>query len=240
MQYKFIVYFFFINFLTFFSFQHAQSQASAGELKLLHKLDSISNASSVSCYFADVYFVTMENAIQFFANADNSAKKNIRLMELRFANYFFSSAEAYANKQEIPSSWQAYYADTSSSPVRHLLLGVNAHINGDIWKALVASFSLEEIKALKPTYNSYYSGLLDIYEDVYQTAYAESRLLKTVHTACFGLDKWYGKILLHRWINRQLKLACLYYSNPTRFREKQKSLDRKMDRMNRLVKRYFN
>lgn len=240
MRYKFIVHFIFINSLTVSSFQNSQAQVSAGELKLLHKLDSISNSPSVSSYFAEIYFATMVNAIRFFAGMDDSSKKNIRLMELEFANYFFSSADAYAGKQEIPSSWQAYYADTSASPVRHLLLGVNAHINGDIWKALITSFSLEEMKALKPTYDSYYSGLLRIYEDVYQTVFSGSAALRAVHIASFGLDKWYGKILLRRWIKRQMTLACLYYSNPPRFRKKQKQLLRKMDRMNRLVRKHFH
>jgi hypothetical protein len=209
------------------------------EIKLLHKLDSISKAPSVSRYFADIYFTAMVNAIRFFACTDDTARKNIRQMEMQFSNYFISSAEAYANKSSIRASWQAYYADTSASPVRHLLLGVNAHLNGDIWRALVSSFSLDEIKALAPTYNSYYCGLLVIYEDVYQEALSQSTSLKLLHTASLGLDKWYGKILLRRWLKRQLKLATWYYSNPARFQKKVKKLDGKMNRLNRLVTRHF-
>lgn len=209
------------------------------EIKLLHKLDSISKAPSVSRYFADLYFTAMVNAIRFFACADDTARKNIRQMEMQFSNYFISSAEAYTNKSAVPASWQAYYADTSASPVRHLLLGVNAHLNGDIWRALVSSFSLDEIKKLAPTYNSYYCGLLEIYEDVYREAFSRSTSLKLLHVTSLGLDKWYGKILLRRWLKRQLKLATWYYSHPARFQKKLKKLDGKMNRLNRLVTRHF-
>jgi hypothetical protein len=239
MQHKFIVYFLFISSVTIPFNGHTQTQVSADEIKLLYKLDSISKASSVSSYFATVYFDAMENAVRFFASADDTARKNIRQMEKQFVNYFISSAEAFANRLAIPASWQAYYADTSASPLRHLLLGVNAHLNGDIWRALVSSFSLEEIKTLAPTYNSYYCGLLDIYEEVYREAFSRNRSLKLLHTASLGLDKWYGKILLRRWLKRQLRLATWYYSDPPRFQKKLKKLDGKMNRLNREITRHF-
>jgi len=239
MQYKYILYLLLISSVTIPFNGNAQDQISTDEIKLLHKLDSMSRTLAVSSYFATVYFDAMENAVRFFACADDTARKNIRQMEKQFVSYFISSAEAFANRSAISASWQAYYADTSASPVRHLLLGVNAHLNGDIWRALVSSFSLEEIKALAPVYNSYYCGLLDIYEEVYREAFSQSSSLKLLHTASLGLDKWYGKILLRRWLKRQLKLATWYYSDPSRFQKKSKRLDGKMNRLNRLVTRHF-
>jgi hypothetical protein len=216
-----------------------RAQVSAGELNLLHKLDSVSASPSVSAYFADLYFVTMVNAIRFFEEARDSSRLSIRRMQAGFAAYFFAAADSFAQQKNIPEEWKAYYADTSTTDLRHVLLGINAHINGDIWQALAQSFSYKELKEIRPIYFSYYSGLLDIYEEVYEAAYSADRSVRLAHTLSLGLDKWYGKRLLHRWLRRQMKIACLFHHDDKRFRKRLKKLKRKMRRMDDAIIRHF-
>lgn len=239
MRYKQLLFVFFINSVTFLPARQLQAQVSAGELKLLHKLDSISASPNVSAYFADLYFVTMVNAIRFFENAHDTSRNEIRLMQAGFAQYFFAAADSFAQQKNSPSSWKNYYEDTSSSTLRHVLLGINAHINGDIWQVLAGSFSIEKLKEIKPLYYSYYRGLLDIYEQVYEAARDNSGTLRILHAASLGLDKWYGKKLLHRWLKRQMKLACLYHRDPGHFRKSLARLQRKMARLDKAIIRHF-
>ena len=234
-----LIFTIFINSLTIFPAQRAQAQVTSGELKLLHKLDSISASTSASAYFADLYFITMVNGITFFEHTKHLSQKEIHQMQAGLAGNFFAAADSFAQKKQIPAPWKRYYDDTSASVLRHILLGVNAHINGDLWQALVQSFSYAELQTIKPLYYSYYHGLLDIYDDVYDAAYAGSRLLRVVHGATRGVDKWYGKKLLHRWLRRQMKLACLYYRLPDRFKKQLHRLQRKMYRLNRAIIHHF-
>ncbi|MET0461894.1 MAG: DUF5995 family protein [Chitinophagaceae bacterium] len=214
-------------------------QVSPEEIRILKKLDSLSTSTSPAAPFAGLYFTTMVNALQFFEKADDSSRTCIRILQARFTRSFFDAADSFAAKKKIPAAWEAYYADTSASVIRHVLFGINAHINGDIWQALITSFTSQDLMRIRPLYFSYYHSLLNVYDQVYDEVYRASSTLRFLHSATLGIDKWYGKKLLHRWLSRQMELACLYYSHPDRFSKKQKQLHRKMRRLNRAIVRHF-
>lgn len=213
----------------------SHSQVSHAEACLLRKLDSIGRSSSVSSYFAGLYFETTAHAIDFFANCDPAIQRSIERMELRFAQYFLDAADACEKKAPVPIAWKTYCEDSSASALRHTLLGINAHLNGDIWRALTTEFSLEELRAIKPYYFSYYSELTKLYNDIYFAALESSARLRFIHIVSFGFDEPYGKALLRRWLNRQVELAELYFTNKPAFERKLKKLERKLHRIDRLV-----
>jgi hypothetical protein len=235
MRYRLIILF---SFLLLKSFQ-SPAQISPPELELLKKLDSLSASASPAAPFADLYFSTMINALHFFEKADDSSRACIRILQAKFAQSFFAAADSFALQKSLPESWQNYYNDTSMSALRHVLLGINAHINGDIWQSLISSFTYEKLIAIRPLYFSYYHGLLDVYDQVYDKVFSTNRSLRFLHSVSLGVDKWYGKRLLYRWLKRQMTLACLYYRSPDRFRKKHARLLRKMNRLDRAIKRHF-
>jgi hypothetical protein len=216
----------------------AWAQKGSNTDYVLGKLDSIRKSPSVSRHFANIYFETVVGAIHFFSTADSRVQNLIDRMGKRFADYFFRSVNAYENKTLVPSEWKAYYADGNAPGLRYILFGINAHINGDIWQALVNEFSLEEIRELKPAYNLYQKELLKEYGRIYDEALASSSKIKLLHTVSFGFDKLYGKILLRRWRKRQIELAELYYTNKPQFEKKLGKLRRKMDRLNELIRKH--
>lgn len=204
---------------------------------LLGKLDSIRCSSSVAKHFADIYFETTANAVNYFSRADTNVQEMMGRMELRFADYFFRSADAHKKKLPISGEWKTYYADKNASSLRYILFGINAHINGDIWQALTNEFSKEEIQQLKPHYFAYYRQLLREYLLVYDRAFNRSKRLRILHTVSFGMDELYGRIMLKRWRKRQMELAELYFDNRPLFEKKLKKLHRKMDRLDDLIRR---
>lgn len=216
----------------------AGAQKSAGTSNLMKRLDSVCHSNSIAGYFADIYFRTTDRAIDFFSGKDEAAEL-IERLELRFASYFFRSADAYQNKADIPEAWKTYYTDSAAPSLRYILLGINAHINGEIWQALTSEFSLEEIRQLKQAYFSYNRSLKKEYNDIYASALASSSRIRLIHTISFGLDRWYGKQLLKRWRRRQMKLAELYYTDPDLFKRKLERLKVKMDRLNKLITTYI-
>lgn len=214
-----------------------QTPVSEPVALLLIKLDSVRKSPSIARHFAELYFETTLNAVHFFSQSDEKIKGLIDRMQLRFADYFFRSARAFREGQEIPSAWKAYYSDTSAPALRCMLYGINAHINGDIWQAITTEFSPEEIRSLKPHYLAYRKGLLDIYAELYRRALNSHNLVGVLHRTSFGMDKLYGKLMLKRWRRRQLRLSELYYLNRELFETEHKKLAVKMEQLNRLIRR---
>ncbi len=213
------------------------TQKTAHAIDLLLRLDSLSKTNSVSHHFAGLYRETTIAAINFFSARDERVQELFDRLETRFAGFFFRSAIAYNDKAPVDEVWKAYYSDSAASPLRYILHGINAHINGDICQALIAEFSKEEIEELKPHYLSYQKELVKCYSRLYEDALEENKRMKVFHAASFGFDRLYGKILLDRWRKRQIRLAEIYYSNPLLFEKKRKRLRQKMGRLDKLIKK---
>jgi hypothetical protein len=214
------------------------SQVSDAETTLMRRLDSVQHTNSVAKHFAGIYFETTRNAIDFFQEADAPVKNFIQRLETRFADYFFQSAEGHKQK-DVSDNWSVYYADTSRSYLQFVLLGANAHINGDIWKSLTTEFTLEELKKYKQHYLNYQKGIKDIYLSIYADAITINSRIRLLHQLSFGLDKLYGKLMLARWRKRQMKLAILYFTDHNKFDKKLRNLNSKMDHLNHLILRHL-
>ena len=116
-------------------------------------------------------------------------------------------------------------------------MGANAHINGDIWQALTNSFSRDELVTLKPFYKDYNKKLYQIFDELFDAGLACDRRLRNLHAITFGFDKVYGKILLHKWRNRQLKLAIYSFNNTRKFKKMKKRVEHKMQRIDSMITR---
>ena len=175
------------------------AQEGREDIVLLQKLDSIKKSQSVARHFAELYFNTTVKAIDHFSNRSKKENDFIQRFETRFAEFFFCSAEAHSRCIPIPREWKTYFADTALSPLQYKLLGINAHINGDIWKVLTVEFSLDEIKENKGSYFSFQKRLKDQYREFYVSSRESSAKIRMLHVATAGLDKLYGKMMLTRW-----------------------------------------
>jgi hypothetical protein len=214
-------------------------QMSDSEIVLLKKLDSVKNSSSVSKYFADLYFNTTIRAVNFFQHKEQEQKNLIVRFETRFAGLFFKAAEAYSNNDSIPKEWEAYFDDSTFSPLVYKLFGINAHINGDIWQALTAEFNLEELEQLKKSYSGFQKALAKQFREFFQESYADSREVRRMHYSSAGLEKLYGKWMLTKWRKRQYRIAMLFYSDPEQFKNELIRLNKKMEHINDLIFRYL-
>ena len=219
------------------AFSNCPAQKTTSTNDLLFKLDSIAKSPSVSRHFAAIYFETTVGALDFFSHKEERIQQLMERLELKFADYFFQSAIAYRDNDEIANVWKAYYADSASSQLSYLLYGINAHINGDIWQALTTSLTVEEMEEIKPHYFSYQRQLLKDYANYYSDALETNKRIKAFHAASFGFDRWYGRILLKRWRKRQMKLAEIYFKNPALFEKKRAAIQRKMDHLNELIRK---
>lgn len=215
------------------------SQVSDIEISLLQKLDSVQQSNSIARHFAGLYFETTVRAVDFFEQKGQKAKNFIERLETRFAGYFFRSAEAFHKGTTIPAEWRTYFSDTSLSPLQYQLLGINAHINGDIWQALTAEFSWQEIQENKKSYFDFHKALIKQYQAFYERSVSTNATTRLLHAGTLGLDKWYGKMMLGRWRKRQMELARLHFTDTSGFDKKIARLRQKMIRLDRLVLRHL-
>lgn len=218
---------------------YGSGQISETELKLLQRLDSIAQSSSIPRHFANLYRETTVEAITFFQHEDQEKKSFIQRLEQSFASYFFTAAEAFKKGEKISPVWLAYYADTTLKPLQYELLGINAHINGDIWQALVNEFTFNEIRENRKTFLRFQKGLTVIYRNFHEKAKQENRRIKMLHTLSLGLDRLYGKLMLMHWRNRQLRLAEWHFNKPEKLKYVLLRLNMKMGRINQLILRHL-
>jgi len=215
------------------------SQVSEEEILLLKRLDSIQQGNSPAKYFAALYFETTVMAAEFFEYREPGVKKFIQRLECRFAGFFFHSVDAYGRGNPVPAVWKAYYADSLLSIFQYQLLGINAHINGDIWQALTAEFTLEELQEHRKNYLDFQKGLVKIYRRFYESSVNNHPATRMLQSVTLGLDKLYGRMMLAKWRKRQLNLAVLYHTDQARFQKKLDKLHRKMGRLNNMVLRHL-
>lgn len=166
---------------------------------------------------------------------DTASVRQIRKLELNFAGYFIFTCRQIKYTSYLDENWAAYFNTLNLSSLQLKLLGINAHINGDLWKALRDSFSENEIKDISKTVFLFHQSLLVIYKEVYQQAKTESKKIKTLNTLSLGLSEKVGKHLLVKWRKRQLKLANLYYFNTVKFERLKKKTEKKKVRIDNMI-----
>lgn len=215
------------------------SQVSPGEISLLEKLDSVGKSVSPASHFAKIYITATANAIHFWQTRTEEEKKLNRRFETRFASYFFSAADSFNNRKKIPEEWSLYFQASDTSLLQYHLLGINAHINGDIWKTLTAEFSSGELKLYKNSFLAFNKTLNKQYYSLYEKLLMQNRRMRFLHQITNGMDRWYCSQMLLKWRKRQMKLAEFYYSKPALFLRKEKSLSKKKLRLDKAIIKIF-
>lgn len=202
---------------------------------LLQQLDSIRQSPSVSRHFASLYLLTTVRAIRFAEQRDPADRQALNIFETRFAELFTDAARASLHQEKIPPVWSTYFSMDSLSPVNFQLLGINAHINGNLWQALVRSFNAIELRRFRPCYRAFNRDLKKIFDDFFESSAASDPRFAAATVLIPGFSRAIGHRLLRHWRKRQFKMAELYYRNPPRFRKMEQQVSQKRQSLNRLI-----
>lgn len=192
------------------------------------KLDSLRTCAGKEKHFGELYLNTTIMGGTFMENLPEEGRILMKRMEECFATYFFRAIEANNNRSYMPDAWKNYF-NGNYSPLQLKLMGANAHINGDIWQALTGYFSLAELRKLKPYYKNYGSPIQMIFDELFSLAIRTDKRLHDLHSITFGFDRLYGRMMLKKWRNRQLRLALFNYEHPQRFIALKNRIDKKRD-----------
>jgi len=201
---------------------------------LVVKLDSITMCPGKERHFGELYLKTTRLVDSYIESLPMNGKELMKRMEESFATYFFNAIEANNSGTQILEAWRNYF-NGNHSPLQLKLIGANAHINGDIWQALTSNFSLEEIKQLEPFYKNYNKSIRKAFDDLFKSAIRSDKRLHDLHLITLGLDKVYGRMMLKKWRNRQLRLAILKFEDPNRFDKRRKRIDKKRNKIDKMI-----
>jgi hypothetical protein len=101
-------------------------------------LDRLDSARDPRRYFLAVYLRTTV-AIRDEILADGFRDRGwVERWDVAFANLYLDALERADRGEPLPAPWAAAFAVTGQPPLRHVLAGMNAHINCDLPQALLA------------------------------------------------------------------------------------------------------
>lgn len=199
---------------------------------------AISKQQDISRYFGELYFKTTLAAEEYENHQLNPAASFLGCFRDSFMVYFLSAAAKFKQYQPTGFSWQRYYEHTNCNSFQYYFMGMNAHINGDMWKALVQSSSCDSILKYRKALMQFQKPLNKVF-DVFYNSCRTNKKLQRFHLLTLGLDRWLGKQMILKWRKKQVLLALLYYRKPIKFEKLLQKRKRSMLRTDAYVIKFF-
>ena len=218
---------------------YAGDEQHVGKQHSLQLIDSIAGLPEKAGDFCKVYVKTMSNIGMQIRDLDTATKSFVEKFEAHFADYFIDAWTDH-KKNCLPgsSAWSFFFSNPGARPWQAVLLGINAHINMDIWQSLVYNFILEEIRKYKKPLLATQSSIRKVYYEFFESMKEHNPYLKRVNFFSMGLARTFGNRLVYKWRRRNVNLAILYYKDPEKFKRKLAIITRKKQRIDERILRY--
>lgn len=215
----------------------AEAQLPESTFRFLQQLDSLAATSNPAAGFAALYRETTIEAIRQTSHAGAVEKKFIEAFEAAFAHLFLTAAGAPAVSRT--AVWSPVFSNPDLPPEKRLLLGINAHVNGDLWQALAFRFSATELRSNKRVFIRYQQALSRIVDRYYPEIIRQIPILQAAHLLTGGRIRQTAETLLFSWRKAQYRLAILYHGNPRKFRKTASRIWRKKERLDQFILRHL-
>jgi hypothetical protein len=217
------------------------SENSRTLLNLMRQIDSMSHTAGIARHFASIYTNSMGNIKVQLAAMDSGAQAFVTKFEISFISYFLEACIEYNNGTLSPESvWYFYFSNPKAEPWQLTLIGVNAHINGDIWKGLVKNFSEKEIQYYKKNLLSFQKSIAKAFQPFFDELMEQSSYLRFIDGFTKGASRRYGEWLIYNWRLRQINLAMLYFEDKEKFEQRFEVINRKKHRIDQIIIRKRN
>ena len=206
--------------------------------ELLDTLHEIAETKTISTHFAKLYYKAIQETNRYAESKPENVRQFIFGFESSFGHIFCEAHRNYMAHKLITISWQDYYRCDTLNEIQYKFMGLNAHINGDMHKGLIEKYTYDTLKKYKRELISFQKALDIFFDSMYTTTY-QYKWLRKLHHLSFGIDKWLGKRMILHWRKRQIKLALLYFRNPTLYNRRLKKVQKVIHRWDRRVIRSF-
>jgi hypothetical protein len=205
---------------------------------LLDTLDNIANAPTPAKHFAKLYYKAIEITNRHAARLTEGDRHFIFGFESLFAPAFFNSFRDFNASRQQAFSWQRYYADSNLNELQYQFMGMNAHINGDMWTALKGKYDYDTLKKYRHVLIRFQKVFNVFFDSIYVTT-GKYKKIQELHWLTLGLDKYIGRHMILHWRKRQVRMALLFYSNPEKCRRRQRYDQKRMLHYDRFAKKWI-
>jgi hypothetical protein len=205
---------------------------------LLDTLQQISQSNTPAKHFAQLYYRAIEKTNAYADTKPDSVKAFIFGFESLFAPTFFKSYRDFIVHQPQVFAWQRYYADTALNELQYQFMGMNAHINGDMWLALKDKYCYDTLKKYQQSLLQFQKTLNSFFDSIYIASRGYKKI-KRLHMLTLGADKAIGRRMILYWRKRQEQMALLFYSDPGKCARKLKYIKRRMIRYDQFALRWI-
>lgn len=202
---------------------------------LLDSLQLLRQGNSPARHFAALYYQAVEITNKRLALQPDSVKNFVCGFEAAFGPIFLHARQ---DNTGDTNAWKYYYADTAYNLLQYQFIGMNVHINGDMWLALKGRYNYDTLKKYKRPLLKFQRALNTFFDSMYVTT-RKFRKLQSLHYLTLGLDKPLGRLIIYHWRKKQVQLAMLYYRNPCKWRRKLTQSQRRIRRWNRFVAKWI-
>ena len=116
--------------------------------RLQQRIDDLPDALAHRKAFASAYLRTTEAVGAAIDDARFEDPHWVQRWDVVFANYFLAAHDTdRRGNQDVPRPWRlAFDAPADLPPLRHVLLGINAHVNYDLPQALLDVISDDDFR----------------------------------------------------------------------------------------------
>ena len=230
MRYLFVIFF------SLILFAKGNSQNKSYPFYQLYQLDSIGHSNSISHHFGSLYFSFLKLVEKELETADTTTQRLVRNFEIVFAQFYIDACIAYEQHKEIALPvWRAYFADSSLQPFQYYLLGTNAHLNGGLAEAIAGSYTETEWILLKKKYVLFNKCLNETFKEVHRETVTNSKRSRLLSIFTLGLDRPLGQYYLYKWRKRQMRLTEYFYTGSADYQKLLSKINRKKEKIDRLV-----
>lgn len=198
-----------------------------------------SRSTTIARHFASIYLKTDSLLHEHAAITDSfSTQLNLRF-GMQFREAFLQAAHASSNQSTIPPVWAFYFRDSNRHPFTYWLLGVHAHIIGDMPVILAGSLSPTELRHHKRSFRRLNSVFDQQTDWAIQRILTDQKQLRIWHRLSFGMDRIVAKHIVHRWRAKAFRRAKRIQANRAPELRWERQFERMNRRLERLGKRFF-
>ncbi len=204
---------------------------------LLVKLQSITEKNDKAKNFAKLYKVIVFLSIDYLKKLDEGEQQFIIDFEKEFLQLFTKPSDSFVNRSIVTGKWENYFNAPIQNELQYQFIGLNTHINGDMWFA-IQQLPYDSIVKYKKVLSAFQQQIDLVWDSIYSTT-LQYKKIGHLHKLSFGLSAIIGKRTLLKWRNSAIEIALLYTENKKLYLRKSRRQLRKMSKYNRLALKWI-